>query len=265
MFEEVLYHDYGSGWHLHLGGLKNAQPPAGGGGGGRTKRKYSMQQLDTISRFANSMAADHTRSVEARKKQEMESVENSIMNAGSAEQAANIVEQVRANSTNPQLISRAESVAGIKWGLSYRKGGSSGGSSGGGSRGGSRSGANGWVENVDGYTGASGQRVSMKQYNEDQETIRLYNEHKELQDQGLFKITPEEQSRANKAAKRSTDVWNGNFNVNALAVTRETYNRNKGDFYSTMRDLQEKYGMEQDEAARYIRRYVELQSNDEEE
>ena len=33
MFEEVLYHNFGSGWHLHLGGLKTSAPPQSSDGG----------------------------------------------------------------------------------------------------------------------------------------------------------------------------------------------------------------------------------------
>jgi hypothetical protein len=51
MFSEVLYHDYGSGWHLHLGGLKTSTPPQGGNGGAghweeRTVSAYNEQEYN---------------------------------------------------------------------------------------------------------------------------------------------------------------------------------------------------------------------------
>ena len=109
----------GKNWQTgeNFGGFKE-----NGGGSTHTRKKYTMQDIESIVKFSNAIDADNRRAKQLAEQKEFEGVDQRIMNAGSAEAAANIVEQIRANSTNPKLISHAQNVAATKYGVSFSRG-----------------------------------------------------------------------------------------------------------------------------------------------
>lgn len=144
-FDQVLFHDAGSGYHLHLGGyhggLENSQ-----GVTAHTEVIYDEQELQKAESMATSLVAEQ-------KRQEKE-VNDAIVEKGRMEmqqlyQSGNLDPQAYLNIAskygydNPDVYAALKSCIGTY--VSIRTGGSSGGGGGGGRRGsgGSRVGAGG--------------------------------------------------------------------------------------------------------------------------
>lgn len=144
-FDQVLFHDAGSGYHLHLGGyhggLENSQ-----GVTAHTEVIYDEQELQKAESMATSLVAEQ-------KRQEKE-VNDAIVEKGRMEmqqlyQSGNLDPQAYLNIAskygydNPDVYTALKSCIGTY--VSIRTGGSSGGGGGGGRRGsgGSRVGAGG--------------------------------------------------------------------------------------------------------------------------
>jgi hypothetical protein len=104
----------------------------------------------------------------------------------------------------------------------------------------------------------------MAQYQEATRAAEEYKRLAELSEQGLYTLG-DRQSSFNKETEILNDIWDNNYTDNVMIVTKGAFNQAKGNFYDTMRILQEKYGMGQDEAARYINHYLGMQSSGEEE
>lgn len=229
-----------------------------GGGSGRTVNAHDSQYETRMIRRMEAARADWKRKNADAQSAKLDNYWKQIQATDSAEEALEILNKANA-SEDYRTANAVESMVGQKYRGVFRAGGSNGG--------GSNNRTNsprGRVEGVDGYTGKSGRWVSKKQYDEDQETIRLYNEHKKLQEDGLYKIEPDEQSRAQKAAERSVDVWNANYDDIGIKSTAKAWKQNKGNFLGTINTLVEETGMTQDEAARYLNKYLEWSKNDDE-
>lgn len=144
-FDQVLFHDAGSGYHLHLGGYHGGLEKSGGVTA-HTEVIYDEQELQKAESMATSLVAEQ-------KRQEKE-VNDAIVEKGRMEmqqlyQSGNLDPQAYLNIAskygydNPDVYAALKSCIGTY--VSIRTGGSSGGGGGGGRRGsgGSRVGAGG--------------------------------------------------------------------------------------------------------------------------
>ncbi len=233
----------------------------GSGSGGYTKKKYSEAQLDGMWRQYEAQLVDHNQT-EAYKKSER--VKSYIDGAKGMTSQSDVVAYMDRVKADPSIsIDDYNKIAGSVFGYyGLTRDGNAKGTRGGSGTGGGSS--KGKVHGENGYYGKSGKWYTMAQYEEAKRAAEEYKRLAELSEQGLYTIG-DRQSYFNKETEILNDIWDNNYTDNVMIVTKGAFNRAKGDFYGTMRILQEEYGMAQDEAARYINHYLGMQSSGEEE
>lgn len=233
----------------NFGGFKDTS------GSTHTRKKYTMQDIESIVKFSNAIDADNRRAKQLAEQKEFEGVDQRIMNAGSAEAAANIVEQIRANSTNPKLISHAQSVAAIKYGVSFSRGRSSAGGTGG------TGGTGSTVSNsMGGQFGNSGRFYKNKDIAKAEYMMEVYNSRMENPGD---RISEYDKKMYDDAARTLNDIKNAKYTPNVMAATAKAWEQTQ-DYERCLKLMEAGYDMTEDEAVEYLDHYLQAVNDDEE-
>lgn len=126
-FTEVLYHDAGSGEHLHLGGYNGGLDNQQRGGGSRTIPLYTQEELQYIQHQLEARDADERREKARRDQENLSNIKNAIGKAGSAAAALAYVEGLSGIDAETKLTAR--NFAKSYWGVTATRSSSGGRSS----------------------------------------------------------------------------------------------------------------------------------------
>lgn len=230
----------GKNWQTgeEFGGFK-------GGGGGHTVNAHDSGWADRVKKIAHAKIADAEQYRKDEKNQKLQNYWQQIQGTNSAEEALDIFNRVNSGE-DYQTANAVEAMVKQKYPTIFNTQRSRSSSS-----------------SDSGYTGKSGKHYSTRQYEEAKETNRLYRDHVKLQNQGLYKISDDEQERAIKSSRITNDVENAAYDDDGIAAAARAYSENRGDFYGAINTLVEQVGMTQDEASRYISKYLEWHAADE--
>ena len=238
----------GTNWQTgeEFGGFK-------GGGGGHTVNAHDSGYEDRMIKRMEAARADWNRRKKDEASNRLQGYQSQIQNAGSAANALSILERIKTSEQDPDVYSAAIRTARTYYPDAFKVTNSITGTR--------RSRSSSSADS--GYTGKSGKHYSTRQYEEAKETNRLYRDHVKLQNQGLYKISDDEQERAIKSSRITNDVENAAYDDDGIAAAARAYSENRGDFYGAINTLVEQAGMTQDEASRYISKYLEWHAADE--
>jgi hypothetical protein len=230
MFSEVLYHNYGSGWHLHLGGLKSSNPPQGGGGS-YSKRKYSEAQLQAIYRQYEAQLSDQIQTENFQKQEQAKSYIEGLKGLGSQSDVLAYLDKVKA-STDVQTYNHVAAAAHSYYPDYFAKG---------------RSGGSGSRRSRVYYNGDDGRQYTQAKVEWAQD---VYNEY--LDDEN---ITEAEQKRYNKATRILTAIGYGKGdnldNPMAFTVAKQAWDQTQ-DYNKAHKWLRDVYGFSFNEATYYL-------------
>lgn len=223
----------------------------GGGGSSRTVNVHDSGYEDRMIKRLEAARSDWKRRKADSDNLRLEGYQTQIQQAGSATNALSILERIKSTEKDPAIYSKAIQTARTYYPDAFRETNSITGSRRGGSSGsGSRS---------EKYIyGASGKKYSIAKKEEYERALDVYNN-----DPNALSYQP--QSYYDAAARAMNDIWETNYNQNALLVAEAEYKNSKGDFYKTYSRLMNEYGMTQEQAADYVNHMLSLKSDNEDE
>lgn len=235
----------------------------GSGSGGYTKRKYSEVQLNASWKQYEAQLIDHDQAEAYQKSERVKSYIDGAKGMTSQSDVVAYMDRVKADPTIS--IDDYNRIAGSVFGYYglTRDGNEKGTRGGSGTGGGSSS--RGRVEGVDGYTGVDGKWYSKEKYDAARENNIRYQEKLRLQEQGITKITPEEQKAAIESSKITNAVENANYKTNGLVSARKALDESGWDYMKAVNVLVNK-GIMDDiaEASRYVSKVIENNQSDDE-
>lgn len=194
-FDEVLYHDAGSGLHLHLGGYKGGWGTDGSGGGSASSGGiFDIEEYNTYRSAAKAEIADLQNMYKEQKQQHLNNIETAIDGKSSYSEACQLIDSQTDLTLNEKLSFK--SLAAQKFGVNLSTGRPIGsGRSGGSSRRTSTS-----------VVGSSGAKYTQKQINNARYDMDEYNERMSDPNDTISRT---DQRRYNKAANLLQDIGEG--------------------------------------------------------
>lgn len=217
------------------------------GTGGHTVNAHDSGYEDRMIRRLEAARSDWMRRKKDEATNRLQGYQSQIQNAGSAANALSILERIKNSEQDPNVYSAAIQTARTYYPDAFKVSNNITGSR--------RGDSSGSAKKY--WDGKSGKRYTNAQKEEAEKMVDIYNN-----DPNALKYNTQE--AYDRAARIMNDIWATNYNDNVLAVVQGVWSENKGDWYSTVSKLQEKYGMNANEAGDYVNYWLRLQNDSDE-